>query len=547
MAHWPIIPRIPVFTVWCLLALFVPAFADSGSEEDPAEGEGEARAEQVVNVESGESVRDGSETMNEGFAERIRHHFGLKGAEPPVRDEALGRAALGEARKLLEMSREERKEWSRHDLRRLLRQVQVDDYQVKGSFLVGLNAVTLSADMLDWAEKEVPGGWNRFGSALVEDRGKFAVVILLTRRLVRLENVPRRMDEPGRLSLSGSVVPGIRKLEIHLTDPSGKVLTERPLLVASGGFSQMLRLEKRGGYEVQFVVDEGRGPVVATVIAVIVGEGSPRFKSPEFRMPVMVSQGALRTEILRWINRLREENGLSPLILHDELSGLEQRRIAAISPESKLLHTDKKGRGPGERIRRAGFHPASWGENLGRHPSMAGLLDGLANSPSHRRNLLSRDFTHIGLGVDYSNEGRVWIVGQLFARLEEPEIWRVSGVRPLSGAFWATLAERRRRIGLPEARTEPLTRKAYRILKDAIRKGRLGSEALRSVAESAMRKEFGDAVKLVSVIHVASEDDLAAFSGFLQPRWTEIGVAATATEHPEGMAALILIVEGVEK
>jgi len=48
------------------------------------------------------------------------------------------------------------------------------------------------------------------------------------------------------------------------------------------------------------------------------------------------------------------------------------------------------------------------GENIGRGSSVTAIFNALVASPSHYANMVSTDFTHMGVGVWVADDGRVW-------------------------------------------------------------------------------------------------------------------------------------------
>ena len=50
------------------------------------------------------------------------------------------------------------------------------------------------------------------------------------------------------------------------------------------------------------------------------------------------------------------------------------------------------------------------GENVGQGPDVAGLHQAFMSSPSHRANILRREFTQVGVGVVRSASGRIFVV-----------------------------------------------------------------------------------------------------------------------------------------
>jgi hypothetical protein len=65
-----------------------------------------------------------------------------------------------------------------------------------------------------------------------------------------------------------------------------------------------------------------------------------------------------------------------------------------------------------------GTDVTSWtrlAENVGVGPSVSSLHTALMNSEGHRRNILDKDVTQLGIGVEVASTGRLWVT-QVFRR-----------------------------------------------------------------------------------------------------------------------------------
>lgn len=50
-----------------------------------------------------------------------------------------------------------------------------------------------------------------------------------------------------------------------------------------------------------------------------------------------------------------------------------------------------------------------WGENVGRGGSVGRIHDALVASPTHYANLVESQFTHVGVGVAFGADGRIYL------------------------------------------------------------------------------------------------------------------------------------------
>ena len=102
------------------------------------------------------------------------------------------------------------------------------------------------------------------------------------------------------------------------------------------------------------------------------------------------------------LNNERRSRGLRPLALNSKLSVAARRHARAMAARKFFAHGDFVGR-----IRAARYFSGarSWtvGENIAwgswNYATPASIHEGWMNSPPHRKNILSRRFREVGIGV----------------------------------------------------------------------------------------------------------------------------------------------------
>ncbi len=115
-------------------------------------------------------------------------------------------------------------------------------------------------------------------------------------------------------------------------------------------------------------------------------------------------------------NLERRKVGIPPLRWNRELS--EAARSFALDvvtnlPAGYCSHTDSAGRGPGERMRNAGYtNVGAWGENsVCGYSTPAAAVRAWMSSPSHKANMLDTRFREIGVGyARNSSNSRGYVV-----------------------------------------------------------------------------------------------------------------------------------------
>jgi len=135
----------------------------------------------------------------------------------------------------------------------------------------------------------------------------------------------------------------------------------------------------------------------------------------------------IEAEVLRLTNRERRSRGLSELEGDDTLSRIARAHAWDMARRGYFSHDTPEGLDPHERIAGADrIHVSSYtaenlwsaqgpwrdvGDGLG-----SAAVEGWLGSPGHRRNLLSSEPTHLGVGVAVRDD-RI-VVAQKFARVE---------------------------------------------------------------------------------------------------------------------------------
>lgn len=119
----------------------------------------------------------------------------------------------------------------------------------------------------------------------------------------------------------------------------------------------------------------------------------------------------LQLDLYKMINQRRAENGLPPLALDGRLVASAGEHAADMAAGRYCRHNGRDGSTSRSRMRKHGYPFNNWaGENIicsRRTPEAA--MAWWMNSGPHRRNILHRHFTHIGIGVDPNGpHGPMW-------------------------------------------------------------------------------------------------------------------------------------------
>lgn len=124
-------------------------------------------------------------------------------------------------------------------------------------------------------------------------------------------------------------------------------------------------------------------------------------------VPRSASTDRLARAAICLINRRRVARGLRRLRLDPRLSRAARRHTRDMVQRRYFAHVSRTGRDIVDRLRGSGYigGRSSWtvGENLawgsGRRGSPRAIVRAWMRSPGHRRNMLSRSFREIGVGL----------------------------------------------------------------------------------------------------------------------------------------------------
>lgn len=112
-------------------------------------------------------------------------------------------------------------------------------------------------------------------------------------------------------------------------------------------------------------------------------------------------------QVINLTNTQRSKNGLPALKADNQLNGVAQKKSVDMQQKNYFSHTSPTYGSPFDMMRDFGVTYKSAGENIAQgQRTPQEVVTAWMNSEGHRRNILSRDFTHIGVGFEKS--GKHW-------------------------------------------------------------------------------------------------------------------------------------------
>lgn len=139
---------------------------------------------------------------------------------------------------------------------------------------------------------------------------------------------------------------------------------------------------------------------LAVFVVVIAGFGVIRVTAPQILGAVTFSAD----QIISLTNVKRSENGLGQVTANQLLANAAAAKAANMFSENYWAHNSPSGKTPWTFIQAAGYKYVYAGENLARDFTDAqSVVNAWMNSPSHKSNLLDKNFKEIGVAVANGN------------------------------------------------------------------------------------------------------------------------------------------------
>nr|WP_317359284.1 CAP domain-containing protein [uncultured Tyzzerella sp.] len=104
-------------------------------------------------------------------------------------------------------------------------------------------------------------------------------------------------------------------------------------------------------------------------------------------------------EVVRLVNIERQKAGLAPLKIDTKLSNVARLKSEDMKKKGYFSHTSPTYGSPFDMLKQFNITYKTAGENIAKGQKTAqSVVDAWMNSEGHRRNILSKSFTHIGVG-----------------------------------------------------------------------------------------------------------------------------------------------------
>ncbi len=247
-----------------------------------------------------------------------------------------------------------------------------------------------------------------------EPAGDEVVVAVSVEALADLEPLPSRARTGQWLELVGKLHVPARRVSLVVLGPHGMPRNVPTAFDAETGHVRTrFVLDRPGAFTVQLMgdLDDGPRPLLEARVFADVEPASSDDTTAPGESAGMGGQDDRALE--RMIAELRLREGLPSIARDPELDRLARAHAAAMERQKLVAHD----LGEGDlrvRFEAEGLGATAVGENLVRAASVELAHRALYASPSHRQNLLRRDFTHFGVAALPGADADVY-VAEVFA------------------------------------------------------------------------------------------------------------------------------------
>jgi uncharacterized protein YkwD len=240
--------------------------------------------------------------------------------------------------------------------------------------------------------------------------GARTLVVVAVDALADLAPLPTRARPGEWLTVEARLRVPAAGGEVILLGPSG--LPRRvPTSFRGSTLRARFAPDRPGKFELQVVADVAGGP--RPVLEAILFAGvEPTAQSGGSRAPGEEAADDRLDDgdsLARMMTAARASVGLPPLVRDARLDAVARAHAAQMASAHVLAHDLGGGDAP-DRLRAASIERTLVGENVAHASSVRLAHRSLWMSPSHRSNLLRREFDRVGLGVARDEHGDAWVV-----------------------------------------------------------------------------------------------------------------------------------------
>jgi hypothetical protein len=273
---------------------------------------------------------------------------------------------------------------------------------------------SIDAALTKWLAAEHPIGTRRCGVARGKNaKGESVVAAVEVDALANLSPLPMRSHVGSWLTVESHLLVAASDARVVVIEPDGAT---RRLLASFDNGRVLARFapDRAGVFTVQVVADVDGGPRPVLEARVAADSASSAVASSDDSKSEKCPEGD--SGITCMIQSFRRQNQLNPLVRDDRLDALANAHARVMIATKNLAHDAGDG-DPVARFQNANLSARVVGENVARAESIVAAQKSLYASPSHRDNLLSREFDRYGVAAIFDADGNVWVVEEFAGNL----------------------------------------------------------------------------------------------------------------------------------
>jgi Cysteine-rich secretory protein family len=156
--------------------------------------------------------------------------------------------------------------------------------------------------------------------------------------------------------------------------------------------------------------------------------------------------------VLEQLNESRQEAGLAPLKVSQELVQAARQHSVAMAEQRKLSHQLSGEPQLQERLAARGAHFFRSGENVGFNTQEDQIHPAFMRSPPHRKNLLTPDYNSVGIGIVHKGDD-FWVTEDFAQTIAALSVDQASA---RAARAFAELRQQERQTPLPEVQIPQL-------------------------------------------------------------------------------------------
>lgn len=234
--------------------------------------------------------------------------------------------------------------------------------------------------------------------------GTYALAILFATARATLAPLPRQVRVGEWVAIDATTMGAAQSAKVYIAHDREAPYAV-PTTLDRGHVIARFAAKAPGLHSVQVVVNAGDGPKPVLEAVVFAGVAASDQRYLQGDKLVVSSEATPEGRLLAYLVQAREGRPLERRPALDAVAAAHSERMRSAR---KLAHTVDDGTAS-DRVLGAHIPAKVIGENVALAKTVEEAHQALMASPSHRGNILSKDFRAVGLSVLTDTDGNVWV------------------------------------------------------------------------------------------------------------------------------------------